>query len=146
MTMSCVTANFEFFCDQFEVEAPEEGQPLPGRQGRALGEWVRAGLAPDGPLLVGMGDAWCLDFPREHYRLWVAVGLDTVLRDWPPGHQPLAWHCCVCADVSFWAWYFWHRVLGVDSPEDDVLALALRLGELLGSNPRIRELERRDHH
>lgn len=146
MTMSCVTANFEFFCDQFDIEAPEEGQPWPGRQGRALGEWVRAGLAPDGPPLVGMGPAWRLDFPREHMRLWVGVGLATDLSHGPQPSRRLAWWCYVCADVSFWSWFFWHRILGVHSPEDDVLALAERLGDLLRSNPRILELERRDHH
>ena len=146
MTMSCVTANFEFFCDQFEVDAPEDGQPSPGRQGRALGEWVRAGLAPDGPPLVGGRDGWRLDFPREHFRLWVGVGLTTDLRQRPQAPQPLAWRCSVCADVSFRSWFFWHRLLGVCSPEDDVLALAVRLGDRLRSNPRISELERWDHH
>lgn len=149
MTVSCVTANFEFFCDQFDVEAPEAGQPWPGRQGRALGQWVRAGLAPDGPPLAGTRLGWRLDFPREHFSLWVGVGLITDLTDLrqgPAASRRLAWWCSVRADVSFRSWLFWHRMLGVDSPEDDVLALAVRLGDLLRSNPRILELERWDHH
>jgi hypothetical protein len=145
--MAVVTCCCEFFSDQFLIDPAETEETSPGRYGRALAEWLRDGLVPDGEAVAAHPWGWRVMLQREPFGLRIGCSNITDLRASPLPPQPVAWSCVVVAEFSVWtSCFFWHRVIGGESPDRDIRAAASRLGALLRSNPRIRDLEGYEHY
>ena len=146
--MAVVTCTFEFVSDQFVIDPAEAEETNPGRYGRALAQWLRASLAPDGEPVIAEDWGWCVMLQRKPFNLSIGCANITDLRMEPlPPPQPVAWSCVVVANgFSIWTRYFWPLLLGGVSPNDEIRAVADRVYTLLGRTPGVWDLEPHEHY
>jgi len=139
-----------FRSDLFHIDPREDEETNPFFYGRSLAEWVRTkfielGYAPEPVIAEDWG--WCVMLAREPFMLWVGCGNDRSAfysrvtpeekESFVPDGREITWSCLVGTDVPIWTSFFWKRLLGRASVQEQVDAVTDQLRTILRREPRI---------
>lgn len=142
--------SFRFRSDLFAIDPKEDEATNPFCYGRSLAEWVRArfealGYTPEPVIAEDWG--WCVLLQREPFMLWVGCGNDraefygkVTLEEkdsFVPDGRKILWSCIVGTDVPVWTSFFWNRLLGRVSTDEQVTSVTSQLRDILHREPRI---------
>lgn len=141
---------FSFRSDLFPIDPHEDEETNPFCYGRSLAEWIRArfaelGYHPEPIITEDWG--WCVMLGRDPFMLWIACGNErSELQDKAvseaggssvPDGRDVTWTCFVGADVPVWTSFFWKRLLGRASTDQQVALVSEQLRTVLLGEARI---------
>lgn len=147
---------FMFRSDLFQIDPQEDEETNPFCYGRSLAEWVRArfaelGYQPEPVIPEDWG--WCVMLQRLPFMLWIGCGNDRsefydrvapeAKNSFVPNGRELVWSCFVGTDVPVWTLFFWSRLLGKASTDQQVSLVSDQLRAMLLEEARIELLEDR---
>ncbi|MCW5648913.1 MAG: hypothetical protein KIS62_04140 [Ramlibacter sp.] len=139
-----------FRSDLFQVDPREDEETNPFCYGRSLAEWVRIkfqelGYEPEPVIAEDWG--WCVILRREPFMLWIGCGNDRSefyskvtpeeKASFVPDGREIVWSSLVGTDVSIWTSFFWRKLLGRASTEEQVCVVTNQLRTILANEPRI---------
>jgi hypothetical protein len=148
--MSSASPTFQFRSDLFQIDPKEDEETNPFCYGKALAEWVRSefeklGYKPEPVIPEDWG--WCVVLKRKPFLLWVACGndrsefYDKVTPEQKPSFVPdgreIMWSCFAGSDAPFWNLFFWKRLIGRGSTDEETAAVTRQLQDILSNEPRI---------
>ena len=140
-----------FRSDMFQVNPREDEETNPFCYGKALAEWVRIkftelGYEPEPVIPEDWG--WCVMLKREPFMLWVGCGNDRAAfygkvspeekESFVPDGSEITWSCLVGTDTPIWTPFFWKKLVGIGSTEDQVGVVTEQLRNILLAEPHIR--------
>ncbi|MDH0863920.1 hypothetical protein [Mitsuaria sp. GD03876] len=140
--------------DLFQIDPREDEQTNPFCYGRSLAEWIRErfvdlGYQPEPVIPEDWG--WCVMLRREPFMLWIACGNDRsafydkvtpeAMNSFVPDGREVIWSCFVGTDAPIWTSFFWRRLLGRASTEEQVSLASDQLRIILSKEPRVQVLE-----
>ena len=148
--MTPESPTFSFRSDLFQIDPREDEQTNPFCYGKSLAEWVRAkfetlGYKPESVIAEDWG--WCVMLKREPFMLWVGCGNDrsqfygTVTPEqkdsFAPDGREVLWSCLVGTDAPIWTAFFWKKLFGQASTQEQVAFVTRQLQGILANEPRI---------
>lgn len=152
--MSPESPTFCFRSDLFSIDPKEDEETNPFCYGKSLAEWVRAkfeGLGYEPEPVIAEDWGWCVMLIRAPFMLWVGCGCDrsafysAVTPEQKPSFKPdgrdVLWSCLVGTDVPIWTPFFWKKLVGRSSTQEQVGAVTRKLQQILGNEPRIQLVE-----
>ena len=154
MTQECPTIMLR--SDLFQIDPHEDEQTNPFCYGKSLAEWVRErfvalGYQPEPVIPEDWG--WCVMLRRSPYMIWIACGNDRsefydkvtpeAKNSFVPNGHDVIWSCFVGTDVPVWTSFFWKRLLGRGSTEQQASLVSDQLRTILSAEARIQLLEDR---
>lgn len=91
---------------------------------------------------------WCVMLRREPFMLWIGCGNDRsdfygkvtleAKESSAPDGRDVTWSCLVGTDIPIWTSFFWKRLLGRASTQEQVGVVTDQLRQILQDEPRIR--------
>lgn len=154
--MTNESPTFMLRSDLFQIDPREDEQTNPFCYGRSLAEWVRErfvdlGYQPEPVIPEDWG--WCVMLHRHPFMLWIACGNDRpefydkvtseAKNSFVPDGREVIWSCFVGTDVPVWTSFFWKRLLGQASTEQQASLVSDQLRTILSGEARIQLLEDR---
>jgi hypothetical protein len=142
---------FCFRSDLFPIDPREDEETNPFCYGKSLAEWVRTRFGelsyqPEPVIADDWG--WCVMLRREPFMLWVGCGNDrsgfysSVTPEqkdsFVPNGSEIMWSCFVGTDAPIWTAFFWKRLFGRASMQEQVSLATHQLQNILSNEPRIR--------
>lgn len=142
--------SFRFRSDLFAIDPKEDEATNPFCYGRSLAEWVRfkfeeQGYTPEPVIAEDWG--WCVLLRREPFMLWVGCGNDRAefygkvtpeeKDSFVPDGREILWSCSVGTEVLVWTSFFWKRLLGRGSADEQVALVSSQLQGILNREPRV---------
>jgi len=139
-----------FRSDLFKIDPREDEETNPFCYGRSLAEWVRTkfielGYVPEPVIAEDWG--WCVMLTREPFMLWVGCGNDRSAfyskvtpeekESFVPDGREITWSCLVGTDIPIWTSFFWKRLLGRSTTQEQVDVVTDQLRTILRKEPRI---------
>jgi len=139
-----------FRSDLFKIDPREDEETNPFCYGRSLAEWVRTkfielGYVPESVIAEDWG--WCVMLTREPFMLWVGCGNDRSAfyskvtpeekESFVPDGREITWSCLVGTDIPIWTSYFWKKLLGRSTTQEQVAVVTDQLRTILRKEPRI---------
>jgi hypothetical protein len=139
-----------FRSDLFSVDPREDEETNPFCYGRSLAEWVRTKfkeLGYEAEPIIAEDWGWCVMLNREPFMLWIGCGNDRSefyskftpeqKASFAPDGREVMWSCLVGTDVPIWTAFFWKRLLGRGTTEEQVSVVTDQLRTILFEEPRI---------
>ncbi len=136
--------------DLFQIDPKEDEETNPFCYGKSLAEWIRArfqalGYEPEPVIAEDWG--WCVMLKRAPFMLWVGCGNDRSefyskvtteqKATFAPDGREVTWSCLVGTDIPIWTPFFWKRLFGRASTQEQTSQVTSQLRELLTNEPRI---------
>jgi hypothetical protein len=138
------TPSLRLRSDLFVIDPKEDEETNPFCYGRSLAKWVRVrfeelGYRPEPVIPEDWG--WCVMLRREPFMLWVGCGNDRAefyskvtpeqKASFVPDGREILWSCTVGTDVPVWTAFFWKRLLGRVSTDEQVASVTSQLRDIL---------------
>lgn len=151
--MPLESPTIQFRSDLFLIDPREDEETNPFCYGKSLAEWLRKkfeelGYLPEPVIAEDWG--WCVMLAREPFMLWVGCGCDrsefydkVTPEDkaaFAPDGRSVTWSCIVGTDAPIWTAFFWKKLIGQASTQEQAQVVASQLRTILQSEPGIHSL------
>jgi len=148
--MTPESPTISFRSDLFQIDPREDEETNPFCYGKSLAEWVRAkfeelGYTPEP--VIGEDWGWCVMLKRKPFMLWVGCGNDRSefygsvtpeqKESFAPDGRKVVWSCLVGTNAPIWTAFFWKRLFGQASTQEQVNVITQQLQSILANEPRI---------
>lgn len=151
--MPLESPTIQFRSDLFLIDPREDEETNPFCYGKSLAEWLRQTFAKLGYMpepVIAEDWGYCVMLAREPFMLWVGCGCDrSEFYDkvtpeekavFVPDGQNVTWFCVVGTDAPIWTAFFWKKLIGQASTQEQVQVVASHLRTILQSEPGIHSL------